>query len=98
MTKLMLQADFNGLFGKVLCLSHGDTAKDEAGNEIALRDGMIAIAFDHDTNEKGERDDLIAGGVVRRSPEWLRCNGSTWALFIDDNGVRNQSDIDHTGD
>lgn len=93
MATLRLQADFNGLFGLILCLSHRDTAKDEAGNEIALYDGMRAVAYDHDTDEQGLRDDLIANGVVRPSPDWLQCKGSRWALYIDENGVRHESDI-----
>jgi hypothetical protein len=28
---LHLQADFNGLFGDILCLSHSDTSVDENG-------------------------------------------------------------------
>jgi hypothetical protein len=32
-----LRADFNGLFGSILCLSHGDTALDEHDQAISLR-------------------------------------------------------------
>ena len=93
MSDIKLRADFNGLFGNLLCLSHDDVAKDEHGALVQLREGMVVTAFDEDANERGERDDLIAHGVVERSPEWLQCNGSRWSLRIDENGVRHQSEI-----
>ena len=86
-------ADFNGLFGELLCLSHSDTSIDESGAVVNLRAGMKLTAFDQDSDERGNRDDLIASGTVEPSPEWLRCRGSRWALRIDENGVRNESDI-----
>lgn len=77
-----LQADFNGLFGDLLCLSHHDTCQDEFGNTVPLRAGMVVTAYDEDTNDAGERDDLLASGTVQQSPDWLQCNGSRWALKI----------------
>jgi hypothetical protein len=89
---MKLRADFNGLFSKVLCLSHEDTAVDEQGNEVTLIEGMKVTVFDEDT-ENGQRDDLIASGKVERSPDWLQCRGSRWILRIDENGVRHESDL-----
>jgi hypothetical protein len=86
-----VRADFNGLFGELLCLSHSDTCADESGALIQLRTGMVVTAFDEDY-EQGVRDDLIATGTVEPSPDWLRCNGSKWALRIDKDGVRHESD------
>jgi hypothetical protein len=71
-----LRADFNGLFGAVLCLSHSDTCLDESGTAVQLRAGMRVTAFDLDEDEHGVRDDLIATGIVEPSPEWLQCRGS----------------------
>ena len=88
-----LRADFNGLFGDVLCISHSDVCVDVNGKTVQLSAGMLAIAFDEDVDENGRRDDLIASGVVEASPEWLACNGSKWVLKIDLNGVRNESEI-----
>lgn len=90
---IRLKADFNGLFGDLLCLSHGDTCRDEAGNEVPLVTGMMVTAFEPDTGDNGEPDELIASGVVEPSPAWLQCNGSRWALRIDAHGVRHQSEI-----
>jgi hypothetical protein len=86
-------ANFNGLFGDILCLSHSDTCIDEHGETVQLRAGLNVIAFDEDLNDVGERDDLIATGIVARSPIWLRCRGSKWILKIDENGVRHESEI-----
>ena len=91
-----LRADFNGLFGDVLCLSHGDSCIDADGATVQLVAGMAAIAFDEDADESGQRDDLIASGIVEQSPNWLTCNGSKWILKIDSSGVRHESEL--TGD
>ena len=93
--KVRLRADFNGLFGAVLCLSYKDHSEDADGNPIPLHPGMEVIAFDEDENKCGQRDDLIVAGIVEASPEWLQCHGSRWALRIDENGVRNESEL-HT--
>ena len=89
-----LRADFNGLVGELLCLSHRDTCTDESGAEVRLRAGMTVTAFDEDTNEAGRPDDLLASGVVEQAPDWLACNGSRWVLRIDNRGVRHQSDLE----
>ena len=70
-----VRADFNGLFGELLCLSHGATCTDETGAELELRPGMLLTAFDADS-EHGQRNDLLATGIVEPSPDWLQCKGS----------------------
>jgi len=90
---MKLQADFNGLFGELLCLSHRDTAIDENGATVPLQSGMLVTAFDEDLDKDGNRDELIASGTVEPSPDWLQCNGSRWVLRIDQHGVRHESDL-----
>jgi hypothetical protein len=85
---IRLLADFNGLFGDLLCLSHADTCPDDAGNEIPLRAGMRVTAFVPDSDDDGNPADLIATGVVEPSPDWLQCSGSRWVLRIDENSIR----------
>jgi hypothetical protein len=87
-----LWADFNGVFGDILCLSHKDYSLDEQGNQVQLREGMIVTAYTED-EEDGKPDNLVASGIVERSPEWLRCSGSRWCLRIDANGVRHESEL-----
>jgi hypothetical protein len=86
-TMIRLRADFNGLFGELLCLSHSDTCTDDAGNKVVLQAGMVVTAFEPDFHD-GQPADLVATGIVEPSPDWLQCNGSRWALRIDENGVR----------
>jgi hypothetical protein len=85
-------ADFNGLFGELLCLSHKDAVVDEIGQTVPLAAGMQVTAYMED-EEDGQRDDLIASGTVEPSPQSLRCLGSRWVLRIDEHGVRHESDL-----
>ena len=78
---------------EIVALSHDDVAKDKNGAPVQLREGMVVTAFEEDSNERGERDDLVAQGVVERSPEWLQCKGSRWSLRLDEHGVRHQSEV-----
>ena len=93
MQRPKVRADFNGLFGDVLCLSHEDACLDEHGGVFALSEGLVLTAYDEDADENGNRDDLIATGKVEPPPEWLKCNGSKWVLRIDENGVIHESEL-----
>jgi hypothetical protein len=87
-------ADFNGMLeNDLLCLAHSDTVSDRAGRTISLRPGLTLTAFDHDADERGNPDDILATGVVEPSPEYAHCNGSRWALRIDAAGIRHESDL-----
>lgn len=90
---IRIRADFNGLFGELLCISHGESCPDEQGRPVTLRSGMKMTAFDEDQDDEGNRDDLIASGTVQPAPDWLRCNGSRWVLKVDESGVRHQSEL-----
>ena len=87
-----LRADFNGLFGDILCLSHEDTCANDAGEVVRLQSGMIVTVFEEDADETGNRDDVVATGVVEQAPEWLQCKGSKWILRVDRHGVRHESE------
>lgn len=86
---IRLRADINGLFGELLCLSHGDACPDETGTPVALRAGMAVTAFEPDLDDDGTPADLVASGLVEPSPGWLRCAGSRWML--DERGVRHEA-------
>lgn len=92
-SNLKVRADFNGLFGDVLCLSHEDFCLAENGAVVNLKNGLKLTAFEIDSDENGQRNDLLAHGVVESSPEWLKCNGSKWILRIDESGVFHESDL-----
>jgi hypothetical protein len=86
-----VRADFNGVFGELLCLSHSDTCVDETGALVELRPGLVLTAFE-DNEEAGRPDKLLATGVVEPSPEWLQCTGSRWVLRMDGRRVYHESD------
>jgi len=88
-----LRADFNGLFGDVLCLSHTDTCLDEEGNPVVLITGMKVVAFEPDSDALGNPDELLAAGTVEPAPPEVACRGSKWILVVDENGVRHQSEL-----
>jgi hypothetical protein len=94
---IQVHADFNGLFSEILCLSHDDSCTDADGNSVILSEGLVLTAFDDDIDERGNRDNLIATGVVERAPEWLRSHGSRWVLRIDESGVQHESDLQNRG-
>jgi hypothetical protein len=89
---MRIQADFNGLFGDLLCISHSDTARTSEGEVVTLVAGMQVTAFDEDADEQGRPDNLLAIGTVESAPEWLSCRGSRWVLRIDARGVHHESD------
>jgi|SRR6266481_4591233 len=93
MNSVKLQADFNGLFGDVLCLSHNDSEVDQEGRRVILQDGMSVTAFDEDQDKDGNRVYVVASGTVEPSPDWLQCKGSCWVLRIDKRGVRHESEL-----
>jgi hypothetical protein len=88
-----LRADFNGLFGSVLCLSHGDSCLDENGEAVTLQEGLRVTAIDQDVDAEGNADNLIATGIVVLAPDWLGHTGSRWILQIDGDGLRHESDL-----
>lgn len=92
MKERRLRADFNGAFGDVLCLSHSDECLDENGAPVILEAGMVVTAFEDDVDDHGERDNLLATGVVEPAPDRLACRGSRWVLRYDERGVRHESD------
>jgi len=66
---------------------------DAKGKRVTLHEGMQVTAFDEDLDNHGNRDNLIASGIVEPSPEWLSCRGSRWVLRIDRHGVRHESEM-----
>lgn len=88
-----VQADFNGYFGDLLCLSHGDTVTAMSGEQIALATGMELVAYEAD-EEDGQPCALLARGRVEPSPESLSRHGSRWVLRMEPPGVLSWRDLD----
>ena len=57
-----IYADFNGLLAPdLLCISHGDTARNHAGEVVALSAGMKVTAYDDDADEQNRPDAILDG-------------------------------------
>ncbi len=80
---IRIRADFNGLFGDLLCLSHSHHGVTESGEYHEFVEGDIVLAFEPDTDDDGSPAYLVASGRVVRSPSELCNNGSVWSLAID---------------
>ncbi len=91
---LKVHGDFNGWFGDILCLSHGDTVQDEHGAAVPLSAGMELVAFEEDVAEDGTPEFIVAHGVVARPPESLRHGGSRWVLQVDERGLQRLRSLD----
>ena len=95
---ILIRGDFNGAWGTedggtLLCLTHHQTLRGWNGGDVVPEEGVMAIAMEEDTDQDGNRDDLIAQGIVIPSPDSLQCRGSKWCLQIDENGIRHQSEL-----
>jgi hypothetical protein len=89
-----IYADFNGLLGRdLLCISHGDTARNYAGELVQLSPGMKITRYDEDADEQNFPDAILATGVVEPTPPSARCRGSKWSLRIDADGIRHESEL-----
>ncbi|MEM7583776.1 MAG: hypothetical protein AAF560_10385 [Acidobacteriota bacterium] len=94
MMKPRLYVDFNEMVdSNLVLLSKGDTKVDAAGNSVALREGLQISIYMDDFDEIGNRDDLVAEGVVERNNHSDWSSHVKWCCRIDDAGVRHSSDI-----
>ena len=89
-----IEADFNGLFGNFLCLSHTDHGTTDTGEEHEFVEGEAALAFIMDSDTEGRPAYLVARGRVVRSPDGQCGPGSVWSLEIDEQGVRHVPTLD----
>ena len=93
-----VMTDFNGILeDDLVCLAHEDTITDQRGQVITLRPGLVLTAFDLDADAEGRPDAIFATGVVEPSPGYAQCRGSRWALRVDANGIRHESDLANEG-
>lgn len=88
-----VRADFNGLFGDLLCLAHSELVVDVSGRTVKLVAGQVVTAFDDDADEHGRPDRILATGAVVESPADLGHTGSKWCLQLDPSGVQWESDL-----
>ena len=86
-----IQADFNGVFGDLLCISHSEAATTESGETVT--EGMELVVYESDI-EDGKPAFLVARGRAVVSPPDFQHNGSRWCLRIDERGVRHEASLD----
>ena len=79
----MLNSDFHGRFGDLLCLSHEESCLDENGRRVSLMAGMHVTVFSEPRPER-----LVASGVVEPAPPGFACRDSHWVLRLDSRGIR----------
>lgn len=92
--KSRIYVDFNEMVeDDLVLLSKYDEKKDRDDRLVRLYDGLHIAIYMDDTDEHGDRDDLIAEGIVEANKiksGW----GSVakWCCRIDKNGIRHESD------
>ncbi|NML39938.1 hypothetical protein HHL17_22245 [Chitinophaga sp. G-6-1-13] len=90
MDRPRIYVDFNEMIAEdLVLLSQEDTKRDSAGNLVQLFEGKTIDIFMDDTNERGEKDNLIASGTVEANTTGLFpvCK---WNCRIDANGIRHE--------
>jgi hypothetical protein len=82
-------ADFNDLLGLVdrVRLDTAGAREDLERQEATLEEGMPLVVYDHDENDRGERDDLIAHATAHWDAEL-----GTWVAVVDRATIRNESE------
>ena len=91
MNKPRVYIDFNGMISAdLILLSRTDSKEDSSGEEIVFYEGKKISVYMDDIDENGERDDLIADGVVElnHSGVFPLCK---WLFRVDEKGIRNES-------
>jgi len=91
--------DFNELVEpRVVLLSATDQREDQRGQMVTLAEGMRVLVSEHDVDEHGEQDDLIAAGTVTRNEADGWTKNAKWSCRIDERGIRHRSDGLHLDD
>ncbi|MBC9909474.1 hypothetical protein [Chitinophaga varians] len=92
MDRPRIYVDFNEMIAEdLVLLSQEDTKQDSDGNVVLLCEGKMIDIFMDDTNEPGEKDNLMASGTVEANTTGLFpvCK---WNCRIDANGIRHESE------
>jgi hypothetical protein len=85
--------DFNEMpTADEVLLAQGDAKPRADGEVVRLCEGLELGVYSDDVNEMGERDDLVADGVVMRNTHGSWTSAARWVLKIDGRGIRHESD------
>jgi hypothetical protein len=92
-TKPSFQVDFNNIIEPdLVIISDTEERRDSTGLLVKLRKGMPVRVWDEDLGNDGQRDDLIAYGVVERNEKWGLNGQPLWCCRVDPASYRHQSD------
>lgn len=72
--------------GRLLLTCIG-TRRDLEASAIELAEGLVLRVYSDDLDEQGNRDDLVADGIVR-----FDAANHRWVLEVDPKAIRNASD------
>lgn len=92
-----LYVDFNELLAPdLVLLSRHDAKPDVNGEMVHLYEGRIVAIFSDDLDDQGQRDDLVAVGVVERNSDKGWSKHVKWCCRIGPEGIRHESDFKST--
>lgn len=87
--------DFNEMVEEdLVLLSQTDVKPDSDGNEVHLYEGHPVYIYEPDCDLDGNRDDLVADGIVERNTHGGWTAAAKWNCRIDHNGIRSASEVD----
>ncbi|MBX2797030.1 MAG: hypothetical protein KTR31_05165 [Myxococcales bacterium] len=94
MDRPRLYVDFNEMVEEnLVLLSKEDEKIDSSGRTVTLREGLVVHVYMDDTNEAGEADPLVGGGVVELNTAGGWTTAAKWSCRIDARGIRHLSDF-----
>ena len=94
MSRPVFSVDFNEMLdARTVLLSARDTKVDASGVTVRLQEGMLVSLYMNDLDRHGNRDDLIARGVVVKNTAKDWSSHVKWCCRIDDDGIRARSKI-----
>jgi hypothetical protein len=94
MSKPELYVEFNEMLAPDLVLLSAEDSKAAAtGEQISLHAGLHVEIFMDDFDEHGNRDDLVACGVVEANTSTGWAAHVRWCYRIDSSGVRRRSEL-----
>lgn len=93
MDRPRLYVDFNEMLdANLVLLSKCDFKTDSDGQKIWLHDGLKVYLYMEDINDNGEKDNLIAEGVVVKNHHEGWGKTAKWCCLINNNGIRHEKD------
>lgn len=97
MKESRIYVDFNEMIeNDIVLLSNTDFKEDSNGKIVELKVGMKIKIYMDDINVDGEKDDLIAEGIVDLNTfkylyPWT--TAAKWICRINENGIKHESEL-----